>query len=267
MSKLILSASAVLDYSDEGWSEFKKWLNGTYASLKHIWVDEGDSYKVAAADERVFRTCSFNKDTDAATDFENNFKCNCPLEPARSADGRQIIRVTTANQAKNFKLRAVWFYSAKLNSAKSDNPLTGSPYGDVELKLWDSEGDEITAQENEVNAVKTTLDFVPTYTYEVIGGWVKVPPTIIDGTTDEWFISVVALPDYIEYNPSPSIDFVSRVNLEATTGTVVSDGRATQVLPYTYVGGVNYKTNVIRFIVEHPAGNQKRFQVFLETFV
>jgi len=37
----------VVDYSIDGWGEFKKWLDGTYATLAYIWVDEGLAYQLS----------------------------------------------------------------------------------------------------------------------------------------------------------------------------------------------------------------------------
>ena len=72
MANLRTTGAVTIDYSVDGWSAFKKWLDGTYASLHLAWVDEGSAYSIAAMDGNICRACSINK-ADAA-DFEANFK-------------------------------------------------------------------------------------------------------------------------------------------------------------------------------------------------
>jgi hypothetical protein len=89
MSVLRLSG-VIVDYSNDGWVEFKKWLDGTYAHLRYVWVDEGAAYNIAALDDQVYRTCGINK-ADAA-DFEANYKKNIPVG-SQTADGKTIVSV------------------------------------------------------------------------------------------------------------------------------------------------------------------------------
>ena len=44
----IKAQGLVIDYTQDGWSEFKKWLNGTYGKLAHTWADEGAAYNIVA---------------------------------------------------------------------------------------------------------------------------------------------------------------------------------------------------------------------------
>lgn len=93
MAKIYVRGTQV-DYTADGWFEFCKWLDGTYATLRYTWVDEGVAYSVAAPDGQITRTCSFNKDTDEATDFEDGWNVNeVLLETNR--DGRQIVQPVT----------------------------------------------------------------------------------------------------------------------------------------------------------------------------
>jgi hypothetical protein len=75
MAKIRIAGLAV-DYSEDGWDEFKKWLDGTYARLFYVWVDEGEAYSIAAPDGSICRTFSINK-ADAA-EFEANYKTAAP---------------------------------------------------------------------------------------------------------------------------------------------------------------------------------------------
>lgn len=72
MAKLRILDSVTIDYTEEGWGEYKKWLDGTYARLQFIYADGGLSYEIAAPDGQAYRTFSINK-VDAV-DFETNFK-------------------------------------------------------------------------------------------------------------------------------------------------------------------------------------------------
>jgi hypothetical protein len=65
-----------IDYTNDGWTEYKKWLDGTHARLPFTCVDEGPAYDIIAFDGKVYRTCSITKPSTDATDFETNFKPN-----------------------------------------------------------------------------------------------------------------------------------------------------------------------------------------------
>jgi hypothetical protein len=72
MATLRINRGLVVDYTNDGWAEFKKWLDGTKASLKFAYVDLGVAYDIACPDGDIYRTFSINKSD--ATDFETNFK-------------------------------------------------------------------------------------------------------------------------------------------------------------------------------------------------
>jgi len=80
----------VVDYTNDGWAEFKKWLDGTYATLFYTWVDEGQAYNIVAVDGSVYRAFSINK--TEATEFEATYKVNAPIKigqlPAALVGGR-----------------------------------------------------------------------------------------------------------------------------------------------------------------------------------
>ena len=81
-----------IDYSEDGWAEYVKWLDGTYMSLLYAWVDEGLAYNIVATDGPFYRTFSINK-ADAA-DFEANYKdrANAPNLHGEFYDPRLIRR-------------------------------------------------------------------------------------------------------------------------------------------------------------------------------
>lgn len=76
--------STTIDYGTD-WPEFRKWIDGTYASLRFTWVDEAASYFIIATDAGILRTVGINKNesiTAIQSDFETNFKnlSNVPFE-------------------------------------------------------------------------------------------------------------------------------------------------------------------------------------------
>jgi hypothetical protein len=186
-------------------------------------------------------------------------------KPVQTADGRLAIRNTTANRTQNFKLRAVTFYSADHSgSIHNVSPVTGLDYGDISVKVYAADGSLLGPTDDMALATKTVLDFEPTYSYEIIGGYADLPDDLKGGTTDQWYLSAIGVPDY---PPAffGQIDFISEVNLEAASATrVVSDGRAVSYLPYNYGGALH--TNRLRFILKYPPGVRKRFALYIEHF-
>lgn len=199
------------------------------------------------------------------TDFETNYKptANATVEP-KAKDGRPATRQTTANRTTNFNLRVFSFYTARSGSVHNVNPVTDTDWGDIVYKMYDASGSLVTDPTLSGSAVKTIIDWEPHYNYEIIGGYMDIPSVLKDGSTDQWFLSGIGVPDLPAYMYG-SVPYISEVNLEAITAQrVVSDGKAISYLPYKYAG---YPTNKLRFIVKHPAGAQARFQMYVEHFV
>lgn len=96
MSTFRVNNGVVIDYTSEGWDEYKKWLDGTYSSLLYGWVDEGLAYSIIAVDGPFYRSFSINK-VDAA-DFEAHYKTNTPkpIVPPTFADDFGHLEVTIA---------------------------------------------------------------------------------------------------------------------------------------------------------------------------
>ena len=237
--------------------------------------DDGGTYTIWGYDGPEVHLCTIYKgsvpdgvlnggysqeqnDLDKA-DWEANYKpASNGIVENKAKDGRLNVRMTAANTGRNFRLRAVSLYTADSTKMVNKDP-NGNNHGDMTYKLYDSTG-TITA--DPALACRTTVDFEPPYTYDIIGGFIDIPQELRGGDTDQWFVSVIAVPD-VPAQYGGSIDFVSKVNLECvSTSRVTSDGRACSTLKYDPV----YHTNKIRFIFDHPAGASKRFQVYLELF-
>jgi hypothetical protein len=128
--------STTIDYSTD-WSEFKKWIDGTYASLRFTWIEETASYSVIAIDAGILRTVGINKIdpiSDDQIDFETNFKnkSNVPFETLVSqkpyAYSKEITRFVgnlyectngTTNHdellTKNIRLQGGYYWSKGAN--------------------------------------------------------------------------------------------------------------------------------------------------------
>lgn len=249
----------VLQLDDDGTKYTIYGYDGPEVHICTIWTgDIPDGIIVSGA-------TTVNQNTADKADFETNFKssANAAIEP-KAKDGRLAIRDTTANRTTNFNLRVFSFYTAMSGSVHNVNPVTDADFGDIVYKLYDVSGTLLTDQTLSGSAVKTVIDWEPHYSYEIIGGYMDIPTSLKDGTTNQWFLSGIGVPD-LPAQMFGSVPYISEVNLEAITAQrVVSDGKAISYLPYKYAG---YPTNKLRFTIKHPAGAQNRFQFYVEHFV
>ena len=178
-----------------------------------------------------------------------------------SSDGRIAVRQTTSSTTGGkYRLRVFSFKSALPSSVHNKKPDV-TDYGVVVMRCYDAGGAEVSGA-GLLLAVKSVIDFEPSYGYEAIGGMLNIPPSIVGGITGNWFVSAIGVPDVPEAMGG-SIDFINEVNLELChTNRIDTDGRAT-----TYMApDATYHTNKIRFILRHPAGVEQPFQIYLETF-
>jgi len=131
MPKLQITGGLVVDYSDDGWVEYVKWLDGTYAKLQFVWIDEGLAYSITAVDGEVYRTFSINKAD--ATDFETNYKVLAPkqVKPPTSVDGTPV----TAQQ--QLALGRIPFQ--RIDDATTLMNLDGLPAGSAVI-VWNGTG-------------------------------------------------------------------------------------------------------------------------------
>jgi hypothetical protein len=89
----ITTTGVVADYSADGWGEFKKWLDGTYAKLRYVYADEGAAYLIVATDGSLTRACSINKGDDSA-EFEASYLAGANLaQVAKNDDNTALTAV------------------------------------------------------------------------------------------------------------------------------------------------------------------------------
>lgn len=252
------SKNIVLQLEDDGSKYTIYGYDGPEVHLCTIWIgDIPDGVKRGGVDP--------DQNTADKADFETNFKptANGPIFP-KTKDGREATRGTTANRTTNFNLRALSFYTSRSGSIHNVNPVTDADFGDAIMHLYDASGSLVTDPTMSGSVVKTVVDWEPHYNYEIIGGYVHTPSSLMNGTTDQWYMAVIGVPD-LPVQMYGSVPYISETNIEAiTTRIVESDGCAISFLPYKLYG---YPTNKLRFIFKHPAGGQERFQLYMRHFV
>lgn len=176
----------------------------------------------------------------------------------RDADGATILRPKAAKAGWTFFMSPVEFTTAKLNSVyckKHDDTTRGG----ITYKIYDTNGTEITATENEGNAVKTVIDFEPSHDYEIIGGHLQQNSK----PTTNMRVWVVSVPDVSEGNGG-SKEMIGGVNLKFIdpTDKVNADGRVSKYMTYN----ATYHTNKLRVIIRHDAGVQHDILLVFEMF-
>jgi len=257
------------------WPDLKSIVASKTMLMQHVVTSDG--YTVFAVDGQITYAASLissdvsnqyawgddysqaQNDNDLV-DFVTNFQSlsNKPIE-LRSADGRIVVRTTTANKAKNANLRIFSFVagdpSTLINQDSNYNALH-----DITMTCYDVNGVSTT---DPTQSVKSVIDLEPHYNFEVIGGWIDTPASLVGGTSGKWWISCVGVPD-IPAAYGGSVNFVYPANLELVyTQKVISDGRASQYLIYD----PTHHTNKLRWIMKHPTSATASVQIYIETFV
>jgi hypothetical protein len=250
---LYATKGAACQYTSDGITYTIRFYDGSDAHLCTIWLGTVPAAVIAGG----YSQAQNNSDK---SDFETNFKptANAPVQP-KAADGRPDVRMTAASKARNFNLR-IFSFATGIPSSLVNKDSNFNNLSDITLTCYDGSGNPTT---DPTVAVKTVADLEPTFNYEVIGGWIDTPSSILGGVTGEWWISCVGIPD-IPFAYGGSVNFVYPANLELVyTQKIVSDGRASQYLTYS----PTYHTNKLRWIMKHPANVGTAVQVYVETFV
>lgn len=242
------------------WSQFKSLVQTR--SLLMQWLTVGDNYHLKCFDNSMEINCIIPLDRNVSSDtvdFEDNFKVSANKKLAQNdLDGAIIIRPKAAKAGWTYSLLPVEFLTSKLNSVISKKHDNTDRSG-VTYKIYDGDNVEITTTENEINAVKTVVDFEPSFDYELIGGQIQqfVKP---DSDIRLW---VVGVPDVSEAYGGTK-EMVGGVNLKFIdpTDKIQADGRASKYMSYN----ATYHTNKLRIIIRHNAGIQHNLMLVLELF-
>lgn len=259
------------------WTDFKT-IVITSKSLNIQYINNFDSYNIFAIDNSIIYNCILIKTTYSSifpfssnypqsqndldiNDFETNYKsiANTNISP-KSPDGRLVIRNTFANAAQHYKVKSFSFNPGDPTSTQSLN-LDFSNSNDITITCYDVNGIITT---NITDAIKTQVDWEPKYNYEIIGGWLDIPSSIINSTPKQWFACAIGVPDIPSTNGG-NISFIDPIDLSLVySGKIISDGRAVTALKYNST----YHTNKIRIIIQHPASvSNPRLQFCMEIFI
>lgn len=262
---------------DRRWTDFKNLIasKGLTGIVQYEFDD--DHYTVWASDGVFTYVCSiFSGSVPYTSDYQQsqndadlsdfratyvtNNKGNAPTLP-KAKDGRDIVKLSVTNRTTNFKKRSVYFKTATSGSIVNHDP-NDADYGDATYTMYDVTG---TMTQLGALAVKTVVDWEPVSNYEIIAGGVDVDPTIKGGTTDQYWIAAIGVPDYPAV-AGGSVDYINKTNLEMFAGgNYNADGRAVSFMANQATSGAPH-TNKMRFIIWHPPGAAKRFQIYVEAF-
>ena len=89
------------------------------------------------------------------------------------AEGRQVTRVAVSNKGWHYQAHSVEFTTSTLDSCYNKDK-NGVDLGFTEIKLYNSNGDEITTQlDADLNCVKSVITWKPNFDFEIISGNVR----------------------------------------------------------------------------------------------
>lgn len=170
-------------------------------------------------------------------------------EIARDTEGALLSRNKITKTGWHYQPHALSFKTAKLASIYNKN-VAGNDLGFSTIKLYKSNGDEITDSLYENLCVKTVVEWMPTHDYEIVGA-----KFYQDSTLDtDIYMWVIGVPD-IPAQYGGSIPFgQGGVNLRwvASGQGLNTDGRSSKLLVYDATN----KTNKFQLVFKHNAGVQ-----------
>jgi hypothetical protein len=224
------------------YDEFKPFID----SLNYPFVYSENNYMYNVALENKDYFCEINKDGGAnVLDFEANFKSKGNAHKALyDESGKPFARFAIAKSGNVLQCFNTTFKTAKQNTLFSQDHK-GNDYTFVQYTMYDNTN-AITL--TDANCVKTVIDFMPPWNYELVGGmmWHKNTPT------ENVYAYLIAMPDL-----DPSIGGQHEMcgggfNLAflGDNQNFGIDGKAPKELPYN--GGIG--TNKLRCEFHHPAG-------------
>lgn len=178
----------------------------------------------------------------------------------KDSDHASFIRLKQAPTGWGYQMRGVEVTTSLLTSLNNTDAL-GVNVGDATLFFYDSVGTLITSQATaDTSCVRTVLEMTPTYDYYLIGGIAKVA---VKPTTDVR-LSLIVAPD-VPYASGGSRVNIQNINFKyiSIEDSVQADGRASKFVPYATSG---VPTNKLKFIINHNAGVQTTFALFIEHY-
>lgn len=177
----------------------------------------------------------------------------------KDSDGSPLSRIKITTTGWHYQLHGAEFQTSQLNSVYSKKQ-DSTDFGFVTIKCYDIDGNELTTQENcDSSAVKTVIDWEPTYDYEIVGGFFKQKelPSV---DVRLWVMGVPDVP--AQYGGSKL--FAANINLKyvGLEEGIKVDGRAPKYMTYN----ATYHSNKLRLILKHDAGYKHDMHIVFEIF-
>lgn len=175
------------------------------------------------------------------------------------SEGAQVTRLKMSQAGWTYQARALEFNTGGLNSLVN-NKADGTIWGDATLKFYNSSDVEVTTQLLiDLTAVKTVLEWEPTYDYEIVGGFLSMPTTPLA----DYRVYVVAVPDVSEELGGSKL-MVSGINMKSIPAgsRLLIDGRTAKRMNYSD----SLHTNKIQLSIEHAPGSSHNFMIVFEHF-
>lgn len=248
---------------DVKWEDVKVFAESKKVSIQYI--EREKFYTVYSIDHQLAVRCTIIKADPVEVgseqeDFETNYKseANSTIHPTDS-DGSLLTRTKITNTGWSYQLHAIEFETSKLDSIYSKK-VDGTDWGFTTIKCYDDEGGELTTQlQCDTQAVKTVIDWEPTFDYEIVGGLYKLE-SVVGSNVRLWVVGIPDVP--AEYGGSK--EFISSLNLKyiAKEEGIRVDGRAPKLLKYD----PQLHTNKLRIILTHPVGYKHDFSMIFEIF-
>jgi len=242
------------------WTSFKS--NVQNRSLKVQYFIEDISYKIYAFDgDLEFHTSiemhPLNPST-AQLDFELNylFSSNNPLSNYDD-NGRLISRSAAATKGSAYIAKHLDF-TTSLTTDLNCTAYSGTAEPNLTIKTYDNNNVETT---NPALAVKTTINFSPTFDFELISGSVTIATTPTNSAR-LWVIGGVP-----ELGFLGTKEFVHNLNLKFLKPyeRLTIDGRVAKYMKAS-TPGIPFNSNQIEIIVTHAPNQQIPIMVSLEYF-
>lgn len=115
-----------IDY-DTDWPEFRKWLDGTLATLRYAWTDNSRAYEIVVIDGPVFRVAGVNKSDPPSPDqldFETNFKPQTLAFEPRADNGGLLVSQSPYAQSSERTRFVGHLYTCAPGTSTHDERLT-----------------------------------------------------------------------------------------------------------------------------------------------
>lgn len=253
----------MITMSINSWATYKNLVSTK--DLRPQYLETPTTYDILATEGEFCWQIALLKDggTDV-TDFINSHRVNYN-QPVSSldSDGAQVTRNKAAKKGWTYCVDPIEFETSRRSNLMYSKDVNGNNRNGISLRLYDINSNEIVvdgeANANWANAVKTVIDFEPTYDYEIIGGFVGT----LNDITQDIRLYIIGAPD-IPAQSGGSKEMIGGLNLNfmKPENAFFVDGRVTKFMQYNG----NDHRGKMRFILKYPAGVNERVVINVEYY-